>query len=232
VSDALVVQLEETYEGTWVRLDVQPAIRAFRPAADARLAVVLAICRELARAPIAPLAVQFPYRRPDEVEEYQRFFRGPLEFGAVSTALRLGKDDLLRPVVSADETLGGYLEQLAEQVLKTLGEERTIVDQVRRVLWQELSEGVPELDEVGRRLGLGARTLQRRLRARGTTFAGVLMQLRRDIAPSLLRDGQLAVTEVAFMLGYEDATSFHRSFRRWFGQSPRAFRRGERPAAG
>ena len=65
------------------------------------------------------------------------------------------------------------------------------------------------------------------MRARGTTFAGVLMQLRRDMAPSLLRDGQLAVTEVAYTLGYEDATSFHRSFRRWFGQSPRSFRRGE-----
>jgi AraC-like DNA-binding protein len=44
------------------------------------------------------------------------------------------------------------------------------------------------------------------------------------MAPSLLRDGRLAVSEVAFLLGYEDPSAFQRAFRRWFGRSPRAFR--------
>ena len=227
VSDALLVQLVPGDGPTWVRLDVQPALRTFRPALDARLAALLSICRELSRAPIAPLSVQLPYPRPDNAEDYQRLFRAPLEFGAAATGFLLSRDDLARPVVGPDEPAEGYLSRLAAEVLRPLDQERPVIDQVRRVLWQQLSEGVPELEEVGRRLGMGPRTLQRRLRARGTTFAGVLMQLRRDMAPSLLRDGQLAVTEVAYALGYEDATSFHRSFRRWFGQSPRSFRRGD-----
>jgi AraC-like DNA-binding protein len=45
------------------------------------------------------------------------------------------------------------------------------------------------------------------------------------MAPELLRDGRMAVAEVAFLLGYEDASSFHRAFRRWFGSSARVFRR-------
>ena len=71
LSDALVVELKAEAEATWVRLDVEPALRAFRPAADFRLAAVLALCREIAAAPIAPLTVQLPYRRPADVREYR-----------------------------------------------------------------------------------------------------------------------------------------------------------------
>jgi AraC-like DNA-binding protein len=225
MSDALVVHLDATPEATWVRLDVQPALRAFRPAADARLAALISVLRQISGSRLAPLTVQFPYRQPAEVSAYQDFFRAPLEFGAPSTACLLGADDLARPVITSDESLAGYLEQLADQVLGTLGAERTVGDQVRRVLWRELSEGAPNLARTARALGLGARTLQRRLRAEHTTFGAVLARLRREMAQPLLRDGDLAVSEVAFLVGYEDVGAFQRAFRKWFGLSPRAFRR-------
>jgi AraC-like DNA-binding protein len=225
LSDALMVQLETSDGTTWVRLDVQPALRAFRPAADARLAALLSICREIAATSITPVAVQFPYRKPADVREYERFFQAPLEFGALATAFALDSADLNRPVALSDDALTGYLDQLASQVLKELETERTVADQVRRVLWRELSERVPEISRVARALALTPRTLQRRLREENTTFSGVLEQLRRDMAPELLRDGRMAVAEVAFLLGYEDASSFHRAFRRWFGSSARVFRR-------
>ena len=225
LSDALVVALEAEDAGTWVRLDVEPALRAFRPAADFRLAAVLAVCREIAAAPITPLTVQFPYRRPADVRAYARFYRAPLAFGALATAFLLRPDDLARPVVASDATLTGYLDPLAAQRLAGLGGEDTLRDRVRRLLWAALSEGVPALEGVGRGLGLSPRTLQRRLRAEGTTCTAVLTQLRHDLALPLLRDGRLAVAEVAFLLGYEDPSAFHRAFRRWARRSPRAFRR-------
>lgn len=228
VSDALILHLDATAHATWVRVDVQPALRAYRPAADARLAALVAICREISGAPIAPLAVQFPYRRPPSVREYERFFRAPLEFGAMSTAFLLGRHDLERRVVTGDEALTGYLERLAEDVLRSLGSPRTVRDQVRRVLWPTLSQGAPDVAETARALGLGVRTLQRRLRAERATFAGVLTELRQEMAQPLLRDGRQGVSEVAFLLGYEEAASFQRAFRRWFGVSPRAYRRTPR----
>jgi AraC-like DNA-binding protein len=225
VSESLVVHLDTGAEGTWVRVDAEPALQAFRPAADARLATLLSVCREIAAAPIAPVTVHLPYRRPEDVRDYERFFRAPLEFGAPATALLLSQEDLARRVSSSDEVLTGYLDHLAEQILTSLGAEHTIRDRVRRLLWSSLSDGVPDLDDVARRLGMSARTLQRRLRDEGTTFAAVLTGFRQDMARPLLRDGRLAVSEVAFLLGYEDPSSFQRAFRRWSGRSPRAFRR-------
>ena len=145
---------------------------------------MLALCREIAAAPITPLTVQFPYRRPADVREYARFYRAPLAFGALATAFLLRPDDLARPVVASDATLTGYLAPLAAQRLAVLGGQDTLRDRVRQVLWAALSAGVPALEGVGRGLGMSPRTLQRRLRAEGTTLSAVLTQLRHDLAPA------------------------------------------------
>ena len=225
LSDSHALTLETEGEATWVHLDIQPELRAFRPAVDYRLAAILSACREIVSSPIAPSIVQLPYRRPPDVKESERFFGGPLEFGAPRPALLVRNDDLARPNAMADKALTGYLDRLAEQVLAGLGSERTLRERVRRLLWSELTEGVPTLENLARTLGMSDRTLQRQLRGEGTTFVALLQELRRDMAPSLLRDGRLAVSEVAFLLGYDDPSAFRRAFRRWFGRSPRAYRR-------
>jgi AraC-like DNA-binding protein len=224
LSDAHALTLETAGEATWVRLDMQSELRAFRPAVDYRLAAILSVCREIAAAPIAPLIVQLPYRRPPDVKEYERFFGGPLEFGTLVAAFLLRNDDLARPNAMADKTLTSYLDRLAEQALASVRSEPSFREQVRRMLWSELTETVPTLPRAARRLGMSDRTLQRQLRDQGTTFAELLAELRREMAPSLLRDGRLSVSEVAFLLGYEDPSAFRRAFRRWFGRSPRSYR--------
>src|SRR5205807_6825920 len=75
----------------------------------------------------------FPYttlfRSPDE-----RFFRAPLEFGTLATALLLDNTDLQRPVVLSDPTVTGYLEHLADDTLARLGDDRSTARRVRRLL--------------------------------------------------------------------------------------------------
>jgi AraC-like DNA-binding protein len=73
-------------------------------------------------------------------------------------------------------------------------------------------------------LGVSTRTLQRRLREEGTTFAELLEEFRRKMSLHLLRDKSLAVYEVAFLLGYSDPSAFYRAFRRWCGSSPYEYR--------
>jgi AraC-like DNA-binding protein len=224
VSQTLNVELTTSGEATWVRLEAQSALAAFRPAADARLSSLLAVIREITDGPIDPIAVQLPYRKPEDVQPYEQFYRGPLEFGTLGTAILLNNSDLERRIVACDETLLHYLDVLGEQMAAALSTDPTVSERVRSALWPVLQDGAPTAGRVARTLGMSTRTLQRRLRAEGETFAGVLARLRGDMAPALLRDGRLAVSEVAFLLGYEDPSSFRRAFRRAFGVAPRAFR--------
>jgi AraC-like DNA-binding protein len=75
-----------------------------------------------------------------------------------------------------------------------------------------------------RRLGMSARTLQRRLRASGTSFTHLLQQLRERSACRLLRQDDRRLSEIAEQLGFSEHSAFSRAFKRWTGTSPGQFR--------
>jgi len=142
--------------------------------------------------------------------------------------LDLKSTDLEIPVITADERLAGYLDKVAEETVRTLSRAGSLPDQIVRTLWSALADGVPALDRLASSIGMSPRTLQRRLRQEGTSYAAIIEQLRRGMAATLLRDRDLAVYEVGYLLGYSDSGSFHRAFRRWTARSPLQFRRDRR----
>jgi AraC-like DNA-binding protein len=201
---------------------------AARPQADARLAGLLCVCRRLTGEGIVPRAVDFPYERPARIDEHRKAFgTDRLRFARAHAALILSDADAARPVRSADDTLAGYLELLATDLLRTdvrTAATGSFADDVARVLESMLAAEPLTVDDVGSRLGVSARTLQRRLRGEGTSFVEVLDRLRRREAEQLLRDHRLTVEVVAARLGYSEPSTLYRAFRRWRRTSPGAFR--------
>jgi AraC-like DNA-binding protein len=208
-----------------VLLDGHPLLDALRAPVDSRLSLVLRAARELVGEDLAPVETRFPYAEPAETSGHRRLFRSDLSFGRPSAALVFRRGDLERPVRTADETLGGYLIELAEGILASMSEERSFAQRVERALWTDLSAGRPGLARTARRLGISVRTLQRRLAEEKTSFGALLEGLRRRMARTLLEDPSLAVYEVSFLLGYSDPSTFHRAFRRWNDLSPHEYRR-------
>jgi len=225
VSEAVYCELDVDVERCAVTIAGPPELDVLERPADARLAAVLNLVRDLTRATVVPLEVHFPYARPADISAHQAYFKCPLVFGQPRALLVLQPSDPARRVSSADEVLGGYLVQLAEDTLESLGSEGSFSDRVRRAAWVNLSEGTPTLRDTARTLGVSARTLQRRLSNEHTTFAQLVDSLRHDMAHRLLQDRSHAIYEVAFLLGYSDTSTFHRAFRRWHGMTPSAFRR-------
>ena len=93
---------------------------------------------------------------------------------------------------------------------------------VRAALAIELRGGDPSAERVAAALSMHPKTLTRHLRSEGTTFRRLLDELRRQLAERYLRQAGLSVEEVAFLLGYSEASAFHRAFRRWTGRAPRS----------
>ena len=79
-------------------------------------------------------------------------------------------------------------------------------------------------EDVAREWGVSGVTLRRRLAAEGTSWQRVVDGLRHDLAVRLLNDGALSLEQVAESLGYGDARSLHRAFRKWTGAAPGAYR--------
>jgi AraC-like DNA-binding protein len=97
---------------------------------------------------------------------------------------------------------------------------QNLAQRVRGIVLDHLVDGEPTQASVARKLGVGLRTLQRRLAEEETSFADIVAQTRRDLAIAYLREQGWSVTEVAFSLGFADVSSFSRAFRRWTGVSP------------
>lgn len=225
VSEAQRAELRDEAEDTRLLLEGHPVLDAMRHPADARLAWTLSAAREMTGLAVAPVEACFPYGAPEDLVEQRRFFRCPLRFGE-RAALVFRRQDLDLAVVGSDEALGRYLERLAEDALRSLGSEGSFSDRLRRTIWADLPGGPPTLRRAAERLGMSMRTLQRRLAAEETSYAGALDAIRRDMAQRLLRERHLAVYEVAFLLGYSEPSAFVRAFRRWTGTTPYRFRAG------
>jgi AraC-like DNA-binding protein len=89
-----------------------------------------------------------------------------------------------------------------------------------------MPHGKAQAPEVARKLGLGSRTLARRLSSEGLTFADVLRNLRRDLAKRHLADDDLPISKIAWLLGYQDVSAFTNAFKRWTGKAPVVIRKG------
>jgi AraC-like DNA-binding protein len=225
VSEALRYELTMETDRGLITIQGSPRFDALRHPIDARLAGLVAGARRITHDDVSPAEVHFPYDRPENTAEHQRFFKAPLEFAQPHAMLVYHMRDLERPIRAADETLAGYLDKFAEETVRSLASRGTLTDKVRRAIWTELSGGQPTLQRIASVLGVSDRTLQRRLQQEGTTFARVLDAFRQEMAAHLLRDHSLAIYEVAFLLGYAEPSTFYRAFRRWKGTSPQEFRR-------
>jgi AraC-like DNA-binding protein len=103
-----------------------------------------------------------------------------------------------------------------------------LLDQARCSIALLLPRGTPALAAVSRRLGIGERTLQRRLKERGTSLRGLVDEVRRELAVRHLESDRLAIGEIAYLLGYADPPAFAHAFKRWTGRSPSEARRRDR----
>jgi AraC-like DNA-binding protein len=91
---------------------------------------------------------------------------------------------------------------------------------VKSVLRRSLGTGEISIEAVAEEVGVHKRTLQRRLQETGTTFAGLLDEVRADVAKHYVATGQLPLTRIALLLGFSDQSAFNHAFRRWFQHSP------------
>jgi AraC-like DNA-binding protein len=140
-------------------------------------------------------------------------------------AIGLPLDVLERPTPSADalvyELLGGYLARVRAAAAPSLKA------QVEGYARGALGTGACTVERCAARLGLSARTLQKRLTAEGLRFAEIVETQRLAMAKQALRAGAESLDEVALSLGYSDQTCFGRAFKRWTGVTPQAFREAE-----
>ena len=197
-----------------------------RHEAELALARLCKGIRNLVGSDWVPRRMHFAHHRRTGLAEYESFFGVAPRFGMEANRLVLDRADLRRRNTAADQRLYQILKHRLEALLPDRGEDDLIL-KVREEVAEALAEGAA-LNAVAGRLGLGARTLQRRLRDCGLAYNDIVEQVRREESFRHLRQDELQISEIAARLGYSEVSAFDRAFRRWNGTSTLAFRQQAR----
>ena len=215
--------------GIWLNVELtSPAIIHPRYVLNSELSICLAAFGTLTGQPVQPRAVHLAYPRPADTREHEQVFgTAALTFDAPTTAVAFDAATLAQPVLHANPALFPLFEQHAAALLAQLptNQPPSLVEKVRGEIVRQLKGEAPTLATVAARLCFGVRTLQLKLKDAGHTYQQLLDAVRRDLAQSHLREPHLSITDVAFLLGYSESSVFVRSFKKWTGQTPGAFRR-------
>lgn len=179
------------------------------------------IGRLLAGDDMRPRAVAFRHDRVGPQEAYDEMFEAPVLFGQDWCGWEIDGRSAERPVDRADPET----RRIVERYLDTsFGEGDELAPHVSTLVRRLLPTGTCGADAVARHLGIHARTMQRHLANEGTSFAAILDQERKRQAARLLGNPGFQLGQIAGILGYTEQSTFNRSFRRWYGTTPRAFR--------
>lgn len=165
---------------------------------------------------------------PDGVSRatYERALGGAVSFGAEFNEVSFPAWFLSIPIPSADGSVFSILRQLAQDRLARYRRptDSEFIDELRERLRKQLKSGRSSLTDLAVEMRLSSRTLQRRLARANASFAGLLGDIRREEAKRYLRDESMPLSEVAFLLGFSEQSSFNHAFQEWFGTTPGKWR--------
>jgi AraC-like DNA-binding protein len=186
------------------------------------ITILLRICRALGGLAVTPSRIKLMHHRSRLPSEFRSLF-------GANVAFACGTDEVVypgaiagTPCTNADPYLNALLEQYCEQALADRRKASTTWQlKVENAIGPLLPHGQASIGTIASALGVSRRTLARRLAAEGLTFRKVLDRLRFDLAKRYLREEELPISEIAWLLGYREASALNHAFKRWSGTAPK-----------
>jgi len=188
------------------------------------ITALVRVCRQLTGRHLLTNRVHLSHHRANG-SEMSEFFGSKVEFSRATDDIQFPRNTRELPVVSADPYLNKLLVSYCEKAMAHRTRNReSFQSRVENVIAPLLPHGKAHVAEIARELGISQRTFARRLSMEGLTFSALLEKLRADLADRYLADGDLTISQIAWLLGYRDLASFSNAFKRWAGKTPREWR--------
>lgn len=208
---------EVKVEGTYL-------VESCYEAQDMFLSFMLNMMRLLYKADFAPLQVKLMRPEPKTgPEPYREFFRAPVTFGNDIVSLCFNREHMVAPLSGGCPELAQYNDDIIANALARL-ERSDIASRTEAVLVEILSEGHITKEKVANRLNMSPSTLKLKLSQKGTSYRELLEKVRKEHSLVYVAKQDMPVGEIAYRLGFADASIFSRTFKRWTGYSPSHYR--------
>lgn len=184
---------------------------------------ILNTLRGMLNLPSLELRVEVPYPAPPHAPLYYEVFGDDVHFGRPRGRVSFSESMLGVALPSSNPALRALYEEECARILVDLEEEDSIAEQTLRLL-RKLEGQYPQMPQTARMLNYSPRTYRRRLEHEQLSYQELLDQVRAEHASRYLKNTQLPLSSIAYLIGFNDASNFRRAFTRWTGKSPRQVR--------
>ena len=167
--------------------------------------------------------IELTYPAPSYKAMYREILGEPVLFQCPHNQMVFPADLLQSPLSIANEQAAQLCEKQCAALLGEMQQTEGIVGELRRLLANSPGH-YPSIEEAAAKFAMGERTLRRRLAEENTTYKQVVLDFRMELAAGYLRGKEMAIQEVAYVTGYADPSNFHRTFSRYHGMTPNAYR--------
>jgi len=198
-----------------------------QPAAvnDFELSVYTNLARRYTGHEENPIEVHFAHATTTSEADYARVFRCPVKLGMPFNAIVFPRAYLDTPLVHANAVVHATYAAHVNELLASSRKQGGVAGRARAVVLENLSRGEASIEWVASALAMSGPTLRRRLMEEGTGHREIVDDVRRELAARYLEDRTVPINEIAFLLGFSNAASFNKAFRRWFAASPAEYRK-------
>lgn len=170
------------------------------------------------------LAIELRCQQPDFCDDYRVMFSDNLRFDRPRTRMIFSADCLDLPIKRSPEELKRFLAHAPANILVKYRDPDSLATRIKHDLRQMPADTWPETEGLAANLCISASTLRRRLADEGQTYQGLKDSVRKELAIVWLAEPHISFAEIAARLGFADASSFYKAFRKWSGSNPGHYR--------
>ena len=190
---------------------------------DYSVGVILRMCRLTLGEFIAPVQVELARPLPVDPTRWEYMLAAKISFDAPATRITWYRADIEDPLVTGDPALARVNDEQSQSYLDSFLAQSVSQTVVRKII-ERLPDGPPNQQRIAVDMNVSHRTLQRKLKEEGASFADLLKDTRLQLARKYLQQANRSVVETAYLLGFSEPSTFSRAFKRWTGQAPAEYR--------
>ena len=191
---------------------------------DCIMAILVQLCRFNCGKEFRPRKVSLRHNKPNNDGPWKEFFGCPVTFRAPENQMWISRVYADKLLPSANAQLAHINDQLIARDIARL-DSKDIIARTRAVIIEQMASGNISEHTVSKAMLMTARNLHRKLSAENRNFSLILAEIRRETADRYLADAALTLTEITFLLGFSQVSSFSRAYKKWTGESPSVKRR-------
>ena len=218
--------LTKTKSGYKISLQMHhnPLMLLPRYQSEIHLSAIISLIRQLCGINIIPQEAYFQHSKVEIIEEYEKFFGKKLHFNTHENALLLSNKEIDVPLKSPYPGLLKYFEAQAEKIIEDLYYDSWHT-RVKKMILIKIGNEEVDVKTIASALDISTRVLQNNLKNEGFIYAKLLESVRKKLSKYYLGNFSIDIATIAIYIGYNDVSSFSRSFKKWFGTSPQLYRK-------